>query len=202
MELLGLTSALLCVLVAAPAPAQTAVSLPPEAQKAPVSLPHLYWHFLVYQNHLDRLAAQRRRQGKDGSWLRNYYQKKLDFTDSEFQAVREAGLRLAGELQQIDSRVQAVIQEARARQPRKLTSPEQLPPVPPELVQLGQQRESVIETEAANLRKALSPESAAKLDAFLQNVFAPNVKVQFPGPPRPHDPANHSIPPFRTEVQP
>ncbi len=53
-------------------------------QPKPIPLPHLYWHFLVYQNHLDTTAAAHESQGKDGQWLRAYLQKKLAFSDSEF----------------------------------------------------------------------------------------------------------------------
>ena len=86
--LVGLAGALLGVLVGVPAMAQTGVPLPANAQKVPVSLPHQYWHFLVYQNHLDSLATQREQQGRDGSYLRNHFQQKLGLTDAQFALVR------------------------------------------------------------------------------------------------------------------
>lgn len=199
---LVLASALLGTLAGGTVLGQTASPSTASTSKSPVSLPHLYWHFLVYQNHLDRVATQREEAGKDGSWLRNYYQQELGFNDTEFQAVRQSAQNLEAQLKQIDARVQVVVQQVRARQPRTLTSPDQLPPVPPELRELSKKRESVIESEVANLKNALPPESAAKLDTFLQTVFAPKVKVQLVGPPRPHDPTKHPIPPFPTEVQP
>src|SRR5262249_40343119 len=42
-----------------------------QTRRAPLS--HLYWHFLLHQNHLDKSAAAREQQGKDGNWLRNHY---------------------------------------------------------------------------------------------------------------------------------
>src|ERR1700735_2396635 len=55
------------------------------AQSRPVSLPHLYWHFLIYQHQLDQLAVEHEKQHKDGNWLRSYLQTKLSMTPEEFQ---------------------------------------------------------------------------------------------------------------------
>src|SRR5262249_33454402 len=115
--------------------------------------------------------------------------------------VRDAAARLESDLQRIDSEVRAVIEADRARHSRVLSSPKDLPPVPPRLLELRDEREATIQSDAESLRGALGPEVAARLDDLLDKEFAPKVKIQYVGPPRPHDPAKHTVPPFPAEVQ-
>lgn len=192
----------LCMLLGSFAFSQSAPSASQNQQSARAPLSHLYWHFLMHQNHLDAVAASRQQQGRDGKWLRDYYQKKLGFTDAQFASVRSAAQRLESELKEIDAKVKAVIDADHAVHPRRLASPSDLPPIPPQLLALRDQREVLIEHEASALKTALGPQQAAKLDAFLENEFAPNVRLQYVGPPRPHDPSRYPAEhPFPTEVQ-
>src|SRR6266568_3014588 len=71
------------------APAEQAQSSLKPGNPEPVSIPHLYWHLLMYQNHLDTAAAEREKQSENGEWLRNNIQQKLEFTDADFIPVRE-----------------------------------------------------------------------------------------------------------------
>lgn len=190
------------ILMSALAPGQSVGNPPPTGPRAPVPLPHLYWHFLVHQDHLDRAAAVREKQGKDGGWLRNHYQQKLGFTDAEFVPVRQTAQRLEAELNVIDAKVQAIVNAARAAHPRVLKSASDLPALPPELLALRDQHEAVIEREAANLKSALGPDRTAKLEAFLQNQFARNVTAHVMNPPRPGNPTKTQPGVFRKEVQP
>lgn len=88
-----------------------------------------------------------------------------------------------------------------AQYPRVIYSPADLPPVPPELVELQQQRDATIAKEVSDLKAALGEKAAAKLDSFLEHEFAPTVTVQTVGPPRPHDPVRSHIPAFAKEPQ-
>lgn len=196
-----LVVALFCLLATSAGFGQTASSSPSANQNLRAPMSHLYWHFLLHQQHLDKTAASREQQGKDGSWLRTYYQQRLGFSDSQFSNVREAAVQLKSDLKQIDDEVQAIIRVDRARHSRVLLSTNDLPSVPPRLMELRDQREAVIQRDMDNLRGALGPKLAAKLDAFLENDFAPNVKIQYVGPPRQHDPSKEAVPPFPTEVQ-
>lgn len=168
----------------------------------PVPLPHLYWHFLVLQNHLDRVAAARARQGEDASGLRNFYQDRLGFSDAQYAPVRLMAQRLEPELRAIDAQVRAVIDADHARHSRVLTSPQQLPPVPPELAPLQQKHEATIQREVNNLKAALGPQETARLETFLTHEFARNVTAQKLSAPHPHnDPSRGTLPPFPQEVK-
>ena len=177
----------LCVLPSSPQFGQSVPTVAPSGQQTPVPLPHLYWHFLMHQNHLDRVAAQREKEGKDGTWLRNYYQQKMRLTDPQFAPVRETAVRLEAELNEIDAKVKAIIDAAHARYPRALKSPKDLPPVPPELYALRDEHEAVIAREVGGLKSALGPDRSAKLEAFLQHDFAPNVTVHLVAHPQRRD---------------
>jgi hypothetical protein len=152
-------------------------------QQSPVSVAHLYWHFLIYQDHLDREATRLERKGKDGSWLRNNYQKKLGFTDAQFAPVRETATNLEKELDEIDAQVQKIVEATRAANPRVVKDPGDLPPVPKELLTLRDEHEAVIEREVAALRNKLGPERTARLETFLKEEIAPRVTIQHIAPP-------------------
>src|SRR5882762_10047602 len=146
----GIILGLLTVLVAwrsfgqQTAPKQVPAS--PEVTRPP--LPHIYMHFLLYQNHLDRAAAAHEAEGKDGSWLRDHFQQKLGFTPSQFANVRATGLRLESKLKELDSDAKAIAQTEHAA---RLQNPN-APRVPnPQLQDLMKQREELIQREIDSL---------------------------------------------------
>lgn len=171
------------------------------AKRQRVSLPALYRHFLAYQNHLDRVGTALDQKGEDGSEFRNHFQRILGFSDAEFAPIRDTALRLEQELKQHDAKIKAVIDATRAQHPRVLRSVAELPPLPPELVQLQKDRDALIEREVTQLNTALGAQGAVKLQKVIENDFAPNVRVQSVHPPGPHDPTEHPIPPFPPEVR-
>jgi|SRR5579859_7264673 len=155
----------------------------------------LYRHFLAYQSHLDRAAAAAAEQGKNASDLRNHFQQRLGFSDSQFAFVRAAAVKMDADLAPIDAKARAIIDAVHKQHPGPLKSRADLPPVPPELEQLQQQRDQLIKNEVTALKTALGPKDAAKLDALLQNDFAPNVTVQTI-PVSPRDPGRSKAPSF------
>lgn len=202
---------------------QSVKPIVPAEQKVSASLPHLYWHFLMVQNHLDRTAATREQQGRDGKWLSNHFQKQLGFTDAQFAPVRSAALHLEPALEDIRSKVKTIVQDSRVRaglgpqplgssllqgspvsaaiprSPDAISGPTQ--PMRAQLRQLQQQHEDAIVQEVANLKQALGPELAARLDQYLETDFARNVTVTHVHP-RPHDPKNYPVRPIHKAVQP
>ena len=175
-----------CALVGSLALGQTPADLStrPAVPPGRIPLPLLYRHFLAYQNHLDRAAAALNQQGKNGDELRNHFQQKLGFSDDQFSAVRQTALRLETELKEQDAKAKTIVDATRAKFPHTIQTPADLPPVPPELLQLQQERDSLIEKEVASLKAILGASAVNKLDTFLQHDFAPTVTVQSVGPPR------------------
>jgi hypothetical protein len=192
---------LICVLLSSVGNSQAVPSLSSVGTGSRVPLSHLYWHFLLHQHHLDKVAAEREKQGRDGRWLRNYYQQKLGFSGADFEVIRQAAQGLQSELDDLDAEVRTVTQAERARHSRVLASPNDLPPVPPRLIELRDKREALIERHANNLKIALGARASAKLDNYLENEFAPNVRVQPVDPTRLHDPSRAPVRVFQNEVQ-
>jgi len=149
-----------------------------KASRAPLS--HIYMHFLLYQNHLDRAAAAREKEGKDGSWLRDHFQQVLGFTASQFAIVRVGARQLEDDLKANRDQAIAVIEADRTSHPDH-TGAARVRAVPsPQLEDLVKQREDLIEHAEADLDRKLGPEAAAKLQAFLKNNFIRNTTSRPP----------------------
>jgi len=141
------------------------------SQPKPLSLAHLYWHFLVYQNHLDAKAAELDSQGKSGSLMRHYLQQRLGLTDSEFQPIRTSSARLSVEVKDLDGQAMAI----HATGPSSSSQDQ--------LKALTLQREARIDDEVTFLRQALPPEKVKAFEAFLVQFFSPANAVPKPTPP-------------------
>lgn len=153
--------------------AQQAVSSAPKAAPAlqPVSLAHCYWHFLMYQNHLDARGAELAAQGKDGSALSGHLQSALGFSDADFAIVRASSARLAGEVNALNTKAAGI---AAAKSPGGAV----------QLQALVTEREGNINAEVAYLRSALGPAKTAKFEAFIVQLLSPkSVAVQVTAPP-------------------
>jgi hypothetical protein len=170
----------------------TAITAAPGVKQQRPSVPHLYWHFLMYQNHLDRAAAAHEKQGKNGKWLRNHFQQRLGFTDEQFAPVRTTAQRLAPELAAIKAQAVAIAKQDRVwikanmagNRPRLVAGDsaarvEALKNAPghAQLKQLQQQFEDTIQHEVDSLKTALGPHSAAKLDNLVQNDWSRQVTL-------------------------
>jgi len=141
------------------------------------SLPHLYWHLLMYQNHLDKTAADREKQGKEAAWLRNHLQEWLGFTDAEFAPIRESAVRLEKTIAGIDAKAQAIIKAGRAQYGKGLLPAGAQPPGWDDLKELNQERETAITDEIAKLNDALGEDNAAKLQAYIEKEFSSDVSA-------------------------
>ena len=131
------------------------------AAPIPVSVPHLYWHFLIYVSVLDSTAANMTAQGQDGSWLRNDLQTRLQFSDADFAPIRASSQRLASNLAPI------------SQQMNSLKSASPTTSTVSQVQALVAQREAAINSEISSLSQALSPEKQATLEAFMMQFFAP-----------------------------
>ncbi len=139
------------------------------SQPRPLSLAHLYWHFLVYQNYLDTKAAALEAQGKDGGKIHDDLQTRLRFSDADFAPIRNSSGRLATEVKTLDAKATEIRSAGSFSWTRT------------ELKALTAQREDDINTEIANLTQALSPQKKAALDAFLVDFFSPK-KIEYQPP--------------------
>jgi oligoendopeptidase F len=146
-------------------------------QSKPVPLPHLYWHFLIYQHQLDQLAIEHEKHGKDGGWLHSYLQNKLSITDDEFQPIRESADRLDSAIASLNTKAKADVAAYNAARSKEGTSSPDAHHYRHKLKELTAQREAAINKEIDTLNTTLSPEAAQKLQNYIQNTFSKNVSI-------------------------
>lgn len=124
----------------------------------PVSLPHLYWHFLIHQSELDAMAAKLDAQRLGGDAIRSDLQKQLGFSDADYAPIRASSQRLATELNPIEAKLRSF--EGPNWNPSQVTS-------------LIAEREIYIDREINTLSTELSPQNKAALEKFMVQFFAP-----------------------------
>jgi ElaB/YqjD/DUF883 family membrane-anchored ribosome-binding protein len=167
--------------------------------------PALYSGFLDDQYKLELRAAEMEAKGEDGSALRDNFQRALGFTDAEFAIIRDTNQRLRSELEQILAEMKAITGDwgnqaptgphptraevaaivAQRRAHMQQLSPEEKK----KLRDLSRQRGEAIRRAADDLRVALGPELAARLDAFLEaGIRVGCSAIGKSLPPGPNDP--------------
>jgi hypothetical protein len=144
-------------------------------QIRPVSMAHLYWHFMTYQNHLEQKATEQELQGKDGGRLRSQLQKQAGLSDADYAPIRVSSVRLSSKVKEMDARA-AKIREAGISS----SSIDQLRAVTVE-------REAAINSEILYLKQNLSKDNIRTFEAFLTKFFSLNNAL-----PRTHLPAGQS----------
>ncbi|HXE07693.1 MAG TPA: hypothetical protein VN612_07345 [Acidobacteriaceae bacterium] len=153
---------ILCLAVAIASFSVTANAQPPQPgvsiPRRTAPLEHLYWYFLLYQNHLDTKAAELVSEGKDPGTLHTRMEKRLGWSDADFAPVHTSAARLASEAQQLRAQQRDIASTdiaTRAAQSKAL----------------GQQRSAYIASEIAYLKTNLSPTQFTTFEAFLYELF-------------------------------
>jgi len=180
---MGVLISLLAVINVIPLSSQTAdqttsTPIPHARASARAPLPRLYWHFLDYQRFLDRRADDLEKKGQSGTETRETLQRKLGFNTYQLTLIREAAQKMADDLKKKDAQAKVIIDDFRKKYPpnQPLTGP--LPPPPPDLAKLQQEREDLIEQHVATLKTELGPDASQKLDSFLLKDFAKTVTTR------------------------
>jgi hypothetical protein len=173
----ALASVLLCILGSAFAVGQVAGPVPaPLFTPRPVPPSHLYWHFLMSVTRNDRLAEKRDKQGRNGAWLHNFQQHQLGWTDEEFAPIRTTAQRLEADLKELDAQAKALIDTDHTEHPLQ-------PETHAGLKEAREQHKAEFDTEVTNLRHALGPSAADRLDIYIQTHIDPKSMTDLPQPP-------------------
>jgi len=160
-------------------PAFGQTSSPPRFTKvnAPIPDTQAWFFFLLSVNHNDRAAVKWTLKGNDGSWLRNYHQSHLGFTDEQFEPIRASAHRLDAEFKEITARMNTI--QVEAAQTRIAG---QFATVPSEWAALNAQRKTVVENEISNLKEMVGPEVTGTLQRYIRTHIAPNVTAYHKSP--------------------
>jgi hypothetical protein len=136
---------------------------PPSSKRSqirPVPVEHLYWYFLLFQNHIDTRAAELDAQGKNGTVMRNHLQRSLGWSDADFTPIHAASVRLAAKAKDLHAKNQAIIAAGKSS-----SSPNQLRV-------LASQRDVALNAEVSYLRSTLPPDKVVAFEAFLARLFS------------------------------
>jgi len=147
------------------------------AVPSPVPEAHLYWHFLVYQKHLDDVSESRNKQGKDGRNMHSYLSRKIGISQYNYEPVHSSAIRLTQRLKDLNDSSNAVIIRVRtAKHSNTPVASEDLEKL--HIVYL--KREEIINEEINGLKKSLSSGDFAALQNYILNSFSKNVHVVSP----------------------
>jgi hypothetical protein len=149
-----------------------------------VPLSHLYWHFLVYQNHLDQTAAQMEKEGKSGTLVRSFIQTKLNMSDTRFEPIHRASDRLSASLADLNGRAQHLRSLYIQSKPPLdgILSPEQQN-LHDQLKKLNVEREELLTEQMNALENELTVDDRTAFREFLTKQIAPGVRVVTPSRP-------------------
>ena len=151
----------------------------------PVPLDHLYFHFFVYQVHLDQVAAEHEKQGKDGRWLRDHFEKELGFSDGELGTIRATAVYVTEQVKILNDRAVGII-SSDVFAPRDINGQRKLTLSGVDRLKLlNQDREDLLKTQIANLNRHLGPTASQTLEHYLLTRVATQtsvVKGQTPPP--------------------
>jgi hypothetical protein len=158
------------------APAQV-----PSSTSSSVPLSHLYWHFLMYQNHLDQEAAQMEKEGKSGAVVRSFIQTKLNMSDNRYEPIHRASDRLSAAMANLNSRAQhlrSLYIQTKPPQDGTLTPEQQN--LHDQLKRLNVEREQLLAEQMNTLDNELAVDDRAAFREFLTKQIAPRVTVTKP----------------------
>jgi hypothetical protein len=144
-----------------------------------LSLPHLYWHFLVLQHYLDTKAVAQEVEGKDGGSLRKRLQTSLGWSDADYAPIRTSSMRLTSEVTSLDQQALAIRAAGTSASSHD------------QLKALTAQREADINAEISYLAQTLPSDKKKTFEAFLTRFLSP--ANASPGPPS-SPPSGHSAP--------
>jgi len=147
----------------------------PRAGRAPEHVVYrLFFHHLMA---LKNRAVEIERKGGDGSGLRGYYLKKANLTSEQGRALDQIAADCEREVTNLDAKAKGLITAFRARALTKHSVTNgTVPPLPPELTAMQQQRNSAILHAREKLRAALGDQAFQQLDGFIKVDAERNAK--------------------------
>ena len=146
----------------------------PSAEPPAAVVYSAFFHFVV---DLQQQAAELESEGKKGESLRGYVQTQASLNDEEAQKLDEIAAACVEEVSRQDAKALAVIQVFQARFPGgRIPVGVKLPPPPPELKVLQQERNQIILAARNKLVTALGETGFDKAAKFAERRIAHSVQ--------------------------
>src|SRR5258708_4427958 len=181
------TIALLAVALVFGRHASVRVATRPQAKGMPehVVYSHLFRHVML----LKAKAAEAERGGKDGQELRTLYKNNASLNNSQANALDEVAADCERQISEVDAKAKETINRLKQLYPGgKIPDGEHLPPPPPELKTLWDQRTQIILNARDRLRSAYGEQEFVRFDHFVKQttkiqVEPPLLEKRFHPPP-------------------
>lgn len=151
----------------------------PHASQAPEHI--VYRQFFRHLMALKGRAAEMESHGKSGKALREHYKKNVGLKDKDADLLDQIAGESERETDKIDKKAKKIIDDVRRRFPNgQLSSPDQLPPPPPELKKLQLKRDMLVMKARHRLVTELGAEKFRQIDHYIKVNFAPDVRPVSP----------------------
>lgn len=134
----------------------------------------IYRFFFAHLENLDRIASQLEAAGKDGKGWRSHEQRAAGLGAEEGAILKRVATDCNRAVKTHKARLQAAFAAAKAQH----ANTKSLPEPPPELQQLVQEGDQIVDLRIAQLRAQLGEESFQKLDSYLKKSFGAKIKMQ------------------------
>lgn len=158
---------------------QTASAAPTETTNPAIPDHVVYWQLFHHNTVLMKQAEETERQGKDASFLRNFYKHEAKLNDNQAEILREISTSCELEVSAVDQDAKLLIQNLRAAHPGGRLQPgEKLPPPPPQLQALQQRRNSAILHARDRLSQAFGATAFSEFQKFVNEKVKPKIKPQ------------------------
>ncbi|HEX6719107.1 MAG TPA: hypothetical protein VF088_18510 [Pyrinomonadaceae bacterium] len=124
-----------------------------------------FFHHLVT---LKARANDVESKGGDGRGLRSYFKRKANLTENEAAVLDAVAADCEREVADLDAKAKLIIDAYRARLLHGKIDSKNLPPLPPQLATLQEQRNLAILHARERLQKSLGQQAFSRLDDFIK----------------------------------
>jgi hypothetical protein len=133
-----------------------------------------FFHFVV---ELQRQAVEIERNAEDSDSVRNHIRREAGLSSQESSKLHQIAQTCVGDVAVQDAKAVAVIQKFRSQFPGgRIASGMKLPPPPPELTGLQQERDQIILRARNNLISVLGESGFKKVESFIERRIMSGIR--------------------------
>jgi hypothetical protein len=131
-----------------------------------------YRFFFLNMALLDQAADQDEKKGQvqTAALWRTHEQRAAGLTEAEGEILKQLVQQCNQVVKDQDTKIQAALKDFRGKRAGDLTVP-----IPPALLQMGEERTAIITAHIDKIRVALGEASFQKLDSYVQSSFKPHI---------------------------
>lgn len=169
------------------------------------AIPDYEVYRMLFHHHvtMKRQADELEKQGKDGTFLREFYQRQAKLSDEQARAFDEIASRCEGQVAEQDAKAKAIVDADLARNGGgKLANGARPPEPPPELRALWDERNAIILRAKDALQSAFGDTEFARFEGFVKRDVVPHLSPVPPSHPRPAPMGPRHTPPVATGQRP